>query len=308
MKPISAKLLIFSSILYISLILIFILESQAQITFAQSESTSSAFAYLPTVLKPLGVVVTATATPLPTPTATPVPTGDDWLAQVNNYRAIAGVPLVTEDATLNDNCWQHARYMAENDDLTHNQNPNLPYASDAGQVCAGNGNAWLGGSFSQPIWTVADSIDGWMSSVGHRLWLLYPTTPTFGYGFYTADNNRAGAALDVLSRATFADENFGGWPIKYPAAGQTAVPATDYTITLNWRYFGATPTLTSTNLTTADGTAIPHTADTSLPVGHEGIQIKPSSALPANTTIQVTITGIYDGDPFTESWSFVTGD
>ncbi|MEM7111029.1 MAG: CAP domain-containing protein [Chloroflexota bacterium] len=327
MKPISAKLLLLSSILYVFLILVFIFDSQSQLTLAQS-STPAAYAYLPAIFKPLlptetpvptaTTEPTATAlptetpppteTPLPTATATAAPPGADWLAQVNNYRAIAGVPLVSEDATLNDNCFQHARYMAENNDLTHSQNSGLPYASAAGEMCAGNGNVWLGSTFHQPIWTVADSIDGWMSSVGHRLWLLYPTTPTFGYGFYTADNNRAGAALDVLSRTTFDDASYGGWPIQYPAAGQTAVPATNYTITLNWPYFGPTPTLTSTSLTTTDGTSIPHTADTSLPVGHEGVQIKPNGDLPANTTVRVTISGNYDGVDFSESWEFTTGN
>ena len=35
---------------------------------------------------------------MPTATATSAPSGDDWLDQVNNYRAIAGVPLVSEVA------------------------------------------------------------------------------------------------------------------------------------------------------------------------------------------------------------------
>ena len=69
------------------------------------------------------------------------PLPDDWLGRVNGYRARAGVPPVTEDATLNDNCFQHARYMAENDHITHNQNPSLPYASPEGQICAQRGNA-----------------------------------------------------------------------------------------------------------------------------------------------------------------------
>jgi uncharacterized protein YkwD len=115
----------------------------------------------------------------------PTPPADknDIPAYVNYYRALAGVPAVTFDPALNDNCFQHARYMAVNNHLTHNQNPGLPFASPAGQVCAGNGNAWLGGGAGFPFWEPHHSVDGWMESVGHRLWLLYPTTPTFGFGF-----------------------------------------------------------------------------------------------------------------------------
>jgi uncharacterized protein YkwD len=249
---------------------------------------------------------TATATATPTVTATPAPLSPQ--AYVNQYRLMAGVPAVTFDATLDDNCWQHARYMAENNHLTHFQNPDLPYASAAGEICANNGNVWMGSAFSIPWWTPAHSIEGWMGSVGHRLWLIYPTTPTFGYGFYTAANNRAAAGLDVLSFFnSSADPGWPGWPVRYPASGQSGIPADMYSITLNWRYFGPPPTLLSTTLVTAGGSPIAHTAITTLPAGHKGISITPNSALPDNTIFTVTIQGNYDGTPFTESWQFGTG-
>ncbi len=234
---------------------------------------------------------------------------NEGITLANTYRTIAGVPTVTGDATLDDNCFQHARYMAENNIITHDQDPNLPFASPEGQICAENGNAWLGSEFFQPYWQVHHTIEGWMGSVPHRIWLLYPTTPTFGYGFYTAANNRAGAALDVLSEANFsADASYTGWPVRYPAPNQTDIPATAYPITLNWAYFGATPVLDSTSLTAQGGGPIAHTANTTLDVGHKGIQILPTNSLPANTTFDVTVTGTYDGTPFSYSWQFTTGD
>lgn len=276
-----------------SLLFLLLFVSQTKILPAQSASAGGTyFVYLPIIQR---VAPLTTIDP------------NNWLEYVNYYRSIAGVPAVTEDTTLDNNCWEHARYMAENNDLTHVQDPNLPYASAAGQICAGNGNAWLGGAFFQPYWEVHHSIEGWMESVGHRLWLLYPTTPTFGYGFYTASNNRAGAALDVLS--TFnssADDGYSGWPIRYPAPNQTDVPAEAYPITINWKYFGATPTVSSTSLITFGGTNLAHTADTNLPVGHKGIEIFPSQPLPANTTILVSVSGSYDGTPFTYTWQFTT--
>ncbi len=320
--------------IFCALLVLGLMPSASRATGHEFDTLASTVSYLPIILNPAQPTATptptvtptatatdpATATPTatatdpatvtPTATATPTtPATDDWLAMVNAYRAAAGVPSVTDDATLNDNCFQHARYMAENHDLTHSQNSDLPYASPAGQICAENGNAWLGSPFHMPIWEVADSIDGWMSSVGHRLWLLYPTTPIFGYGFYTAADNGSGGALDVLSEANFsADASYGGWPVRYPASGQTGIPAEAYAITLNWMYFGPTPSLSSTSLTTQGGASISHTANTALPVGHKGVQIIPNQALPDNTIFTVTITGNYDGAPFSESWQFSTGD
>ncbi|MGQ9928357.1 MAG: SBBP repeat-containing protein [Chloroflexaceae bacterium] len=276
--------------------------------------------YLPRIMQPLpapGNTPTPLPAPTSTPTALPLPTAtsvapsptqqpvprlpDDWLERVNWYRQRAGVPPVSQDATLNDNCWQHARYMAENDDLTHNQNPSLPYASPAGQICAQMGNAWMGPSGWQP----RDAVDGWMSSIGHRLWLLYPTTPTFGFGFYQ-NAQRAAAGLDVLSRARLLSDNatYAGWPVRYPAPGQTDVPAT--AITLLWPYFDQKPVLSSVTLRALPGTPIAHTATTDLPVNHKGIAIIPDQALPANATIEVTVTGTYKGQPFSYTWHFQT--
>lgn len=244
-------------------------------------------------------------------TALPAPPTDknDVPAYVNYFRAVAQVPVVTFDTTLDDNCYLHARYMAEENHLTHDERPDSPWYTPQGQVCAQRGNAWLGGASVVPYWQPYHSIKSWMGSTGHRLWLLYPTTPVFGYGFYTASNNRAGAALDVLSYFNpGADISYPDWPIRYPGLGQSDVPARAYPITLNWRYFGPTPTVSAASLTTANGTPIAHTVTTALPVGHKGIQITPEVALPARTTYIVSVTGTYDREPFTYTWSFSTGD
>jgi len=254
---------------------------------------------------------TPTHTATPTPTDTPDPaTGDpDWLILVNQYRILAGVPAVSEDPTLSNNCWQHARYIAENNHLSHQQNPDLPYASEAGQICAGNGNAWIGGEFSRPYWTTQHSINSWMRSSAHRLWLLYPTTPTFGYGFYAAANNRAAAALDVLTYFDGAlDGDYPDWPVRYPSAGQISVPAEVYPVTLLWPYFGPAPVVSTHTFKTAGGSNVSHVFSTSLQGGHKGVELVPSSALADNTIYTITVKGQYDGQPFTYTWSFSTGD
>lgn len=239
------------------------------------------------------------------PAAPPAVQSTDWLSRVNYYRALAGIPPAGEDPALSASCLQHARYMAVNNHLTHTQDPSLPFASSAGQACAQKGDIWLGHGSG---FSTAESVDGWMASVGHRLWVLYPTTTAFGYGFYAGAGHEA-AALDVLSRPDFgADTAYAGWPVRYPGADQIGVPAGRTAVTLLWRHFGATPQIGATDLHAADGHQIDHTADTDLPGGHKGVQIVPQADLPANTVFSVQVTGTYDGEPFSVSWQFSTGD
>jgi len=243
------------------------------------------------------VFIPMVANPLP-------PLSSNWLERVNGYRLRAGVPPVTEDATLNSNCFEHARYMAENNHLTHNQDPNRPFASAAGQICAQKGNAWIGGGI---VWEPAHAVDGWMRSVGHRIWLLYPTTPTFGFGFYTTSNgNTSAAALDVLSYFNNGD-SYPNWPVRYPAPNQTDIPPTQFPITVHWRYFGDTPIVSSTALRVVGGGNLAHSFSTSLPVGHKGIVITPTLSLPPNTLIEVSVNGSYANQPFSYTWQFQTG-
>lgn len=228
---------------------------------------------------------------------------------VNQFRTEADIPPVSASGNLSNNCLEHARYMAENNLLAHDQDPNLPFASQSGQSCAQNANAWLGsGTETNPNWTPNDSIHVWMGSVAHRLWLLYPTTQTVGYGFFsTQEEHRAAAAVDILSSANFAaDETYAGWPVQYPK-GETKAPAARYPITINWRYFGPQPELGNTQLQTADGRILAHDASTDLPAGHKGIQIIPRQDLPPNSQITVTVSGQYEGQPFSYTWSFHSG-
>ena len=106
--------------------------------------------------------------------------------------------------------------MAEENEITHSERASSQWFSNEGQSCGQNGNAWLGSAFTQPYWQPYHAIESWMASVGHRMWLLYPTTSVFGFGFYSASNNRAGSALDVGSGKidTGKDASFAGWPVR----------------------------------------------------------------------------------------------
>jgi uncharacterized protein YkwD len=272
---------------------------------ASTASTSAGAAemrarsYVPAVLRSGGPAQT---------TVSPLPDRTDPARYINYFRSAAGLPAVTFSDTLTQNCWLHSRYMAEENELAHSERPDSPWYSTGGQTCGKNGNVWLGSAFSRPVWQPYHAIDNWLASVGHRMWLLYPTTPVFGFSFYTAGNNRAGAALDVLSGINSGNDlSYAGWPVRYPAPNQSGIPPQAYSITLGWRYFGATPTVSSVSLS-ADGKPIPFTHTTALPVNHKGIEIKPAQPLPANSTITVSVAGSYDGKPFSHTWNFMTGN
>lgn len=231
---------------------------------------------------------------------------NDILAYVNYYRALAGVPPVTFDGTLNGNCLEHARYMAETGNMSHTQS-----GSAAGLICAGKGDIWLGWGAG---WETYDSIDSWMGSVGHRLWLIYPTTPTFGYGFYAdSASGRYGAALDVLS--TFNGSTpYASWPVRYPAAGQTHVQRGvydynlqkyhGYPVTLLWANNSSSLIIGATSLS-AGAISLSHTVG--IPQYHKAIQLIADDSLPAQTLINVGISGTYNSAPFSYTWSFTTG-
>ncbi len=230
---------------------------------------------------------------------------EEALSMVNQKRSEAGIPPVAGSKPLAKRCFEHARYMAENNILAHEQNPDLPFASENGESCARNGNTWLGSNYD---WTPEDTIEGWMESVPHRLWLLYPTTRTVGYGFYsTPAERRAAAAVDVLSFADFAaDEAYSGWPVIYPSENST-VPAKRYAVTLNWRYFGPAPLVEATQLRTTSGQVIAHDVTTALPAHHKGIQLLPHEDLPPQSKIEVVVSGVYEGQSFKYTWSFYSG-
>lgn len=241
-------------------------------------------------------------------TVMPSPADEEAKSLVNTYRSIAGVPPVTFDAGLDANCFAHSRYMAENNHLTHDQNPALPFASPEGDAAGGNGNVWLGSATATPFWQPTNPVHSWMASPGHRFWLLYPTTPTFGFGFYMAENNRAGATLDVLSHhAINQDPNYTGWPILYPAKDQTGVPSTAFPVSMMWRYFGETPVVNDTRFNIVGGDQVAHTTTTGVPAGHKGILLTPQSPLPDNTWFEVSVFGSHNSVPFAETWRFATG-
>ncbi len=149
---------------------------------------------------------------------TPPPPGD-WLAYVNYYRAMAGLPAVAEDATWSNGCWLHSRYCVKEDEPGHYERPESSWYTPEGATAGGNGNVMASGSSTR---SDEYAIDMWMSGPFHALGIIDPRLEEVGFGSYreAAGWWQMAATLDVL-RGLGSVPPTVTFPIYYPIAGST---------------------------------------------------------------------------------------
>ncbi len=241
--------------------------------------------------------------------------GNNGLWAVNVYRTNANVAPVVGDPVLTNQCMLHAAYMAENKEASLEEDETKILYSSEGSKCAGNALIYLLPP-NQKFLQANQTVDAWMDSPTHRMWLLYPTLAAVGFGYkVTPANNEwvTSASLDVLSGIDFsADSAYPNWPARYPSPGQIGVNANRLPITIWWQYAGPAPALNLTNTTivTQDGDKIAFTAnnDPNKYGGHKHITLIPDTFLPYGTIFTVHLEGTYDEQPFTYEWKFSTGN
>ncbi|MFN8533807.1 MAG: CAP domain-containing protein [Dehalococcoidia bacterium] len=152
------------------------------------------------------------------------PLANVGLDAVNGYRAIAGLPPVTENTTWSAGGWEHSRYMVKNNVIGHSQNPALPFYSAAGNLAAQNGNVMASTDVHA---TDAYAVLTWMQGPFHALGIIDPKLATSGFGSYReADGGyQMAATLDVLRGRTATP---GAFPIFWPGKN-TTMPILSYT-------------------------------------------------------------------------------
>jgi len=138
----------------------------------------------------------------------------DWLVRVNELRAAASLPSVAESATLSAGCYLHARYMAMNGVIGHDEDPALPYYSAAGNAAAGQSNVALGAG------GVA-AVDLWARGPFHALGLIDPRLVTAGFGTYANPGGWSAAALNILGGRSSTLPAGTTFPILWPGPGKT---------------------------------------------------------------------------------------
>lgn len=131
------------------------------------------------------------------------------LTRVNALRAEAGLAPVSLDPGLSHDAEEAARYMAENDTLTHYPSPSKPYYTEAAAASAKASIMALG----QTTWEQA--VDGFAVTPFHRFPLLEPGLQAVGIGSYEdawVIDTKRGAKANVA----------GPQPLLLPGPGDTA--------------------------------------------------------------------------------------
>ncbi|MGE3765991.1 MAG: CAP domain-containing protein [Kofleriaceae bacterium] len=242
------------------------------------------------------------------------------LARVNEYRAAAGLSAVRVDPVLSKGCMEHARYMLLNKGTAamvgleaHTQRPDLPGATPAGAKCGKAADLFPG------VADLGTAIDGWMAGIYHRRPVLDPGLQTIGIGYAALPDGTLMAALMFG-----ASKESKGWPVQYPAAGQSGVPLEyanevpnpipnqgtgGYPITLQFPPFDA---VTNVTATLVEGkTKIPfHLSDPEHPATSFGqygvVSVIPKRQLAPERTYTVSIQATWKGATKTWRWSFTT--
>jgi hypothetical protein len=156
-----------------------------------------------------------------TPAATP-----GWLARVNLYRKLSGVPALSSNATWSNGDRLHSRYVVKNNTLVHEEDSGNQWYTAAGAAAGVNSNVMAS---SQTSTTNAYAIDVWMTGPFHAVGIVDPQLHQTGYGAFRESHPgkiSMAAALDVL-RGLGATPGSVQFPVKYPS-GTTALPIRTY--------------------------------------------------------------------------------
>ncbi len=148
-----------------------------------------------------------------------------WLDAVNDYRAQAQLPPVTENQDWSEAAWLHSRYMVKNDIIAHTEDPNNAWYSDEGLAAARSSDLVV----SYNIDSDHDyALGSWMQAPFHAVGILDPALSAVGYGSYHESSGRLnmGAALDVIHGLGSIPSSV-QFPIQWPADGAT-VPLSYY--------------------------------------------------------------------------------
>src|SRR6266508_1974787 len=249
------------------------------------------------------------------------------LDRINSYRQLAGVQPVQPHGALTAAAEHHASYDLLNygDQSAWSNGPHGEVAGKpgfTGQTAADRmaatqfpfaPNAEVMNYFDDPI----RSVDGWMSTVFHRIGILYPTSWYAGYGH----GRNAVELVDVV--------DFGRGPsdlavtpgvVVFPAPDQTDVPLygasetpsplppgaqypIGYPITLQ-PIAGANLAVTQAELRDADARIAVYPN----PPGCSSAcyALIPTVGLRPSTMYCVHVAGSVDGAPFDKTWSFTT--
>ena len=208
----SLKILIggFFAFIIPSSVVLFSNGSGTALAFAKSAATTNSSVYLPLAIKSNPAKATSSS---------------DWLAYLNEYRAMAKLPPVAENANWSLGSQDHARYTVKNDVLAHEQEEGNKWYTKAGDAAAQSANIMASHNLQTSDYY---AIDSWMQAPFHALGILDPALEQVGFGSYREGDGglQMGATLDVLRGLNQIPAGI-QFPIRWPSDG-TTVPIGHY--------------------------------------------------------------------------------
>lgn len=255
----------------------------------------------------------------------------DSVAGLNRYRALAGLPPVSEDPLFVKACISHAEYLIKNapegDEafIPHEQIKGKPGYSEAGAKCAEN-------SVIISQIGLAEAYDFWMATPFHRVPLLDPGLLRAGGGSASGGPLGTATVVDVFT----ARRSTQMMVVPFPAEGQTGVPRTfglfrknfqvkeypdpladdedgkaGYPVTLT--FFGAR-SIKSAQGELRLGSEIvpvwfssPEKPSIDEPTQQNTIVLIPRDPLKPNVRYTANVKAVVDGVAVQRAWSFTTG-
>ena len=120
-----------------------------------------------------------------------------WLDVVNEYRAAAQLPPLSEDPGMSVGAQRHAEYIARTGTIEHREDPNSPYYSPEGQLAASQSDIAKENNVNT---SDRDFVEKWVTAPFHAVGILDPRLQVTGYGSFRDAGTpiKAAAALNVI--------------------------------------------------------------------------------------------------------------
>jgi len=287
---------------------------------------------------PATPVTPAPVTPAPTPTppGAPTATGDtatDGFNWFNYRRAGIGLSVLARSARLDTAAVGHSNYLRVNNTVSHDQvagNPGFTGATLQARIVNAGYTLSNPYAFGEVI-SAAGERSGFyhaeelIAAVYHRFVILEPIFKEMGVGAATGNNNYTYFTTDFAASGGYGPGLGRGRIATYPGDGQTMIATTFFSDTEspdpvpNLNAVGypvsvhadisSSITVTTFNIRPRGGAEmtvrlLSNAGDSHTP--RSAAAIVPLSTLTANTTYDVSFTGVVDSVAVSRNWSFTT--
>lgn len=234
--------------------------------------------------------------------ASAAPATEDWRGWLNQVRAEAGLSGVSANSSWSTGARNHAVYAVRNQKFSHDENTKLPHHTASGRHATRTGNLYG----STVRMTPKATIDGWMESPGHAMWMLHPHATAAGYGeFHDPKQPAGGYAFNLRWVAVLPIVDSVNWskaPVAftYPKPGATLARQPQHLYaTFSSKVTGSASATVKVNGRTV-GASAKVVPGSSYPHNHT-VAVKLNERLPVGAAVEVTVK---PGNQAARAWSF----